>query len=1004
LRLAVVDKGSYAEKFGIIVIASIIARMSHLDHTNETSAAAGQAFLSAGADEPTHQNGRQECLPHGELIRIRGARVHNLKDVDVDIPRNRFVVMTGVSGSGKSSLALDTLYAEGQRQYIETVSRFARQMLQQMERPDVDLVDGLQPTLCIDQRGWVNNPRSTVATVTEIYDYLRLLFARVGRPHCPQCGAAIVQQSLEQIQEALERLPAGTKLMLLAPLVRGRKGKHDDIFRAIRKAGLVRARIDGEVMEIENVPELNPRKNHSIDAVVDRLIVKEGASKRLGESLRLAAKLGEGVAIGCYLDVKSADEKFPEGRWRDALFSTRYACPNCNVSLEDIEPRTFSFNSPYGACPVCEGIGTVEQFDPDLVIPDRSLSLEAGAVAPWRGLTDAQLKRRRDEVEPLLASEKLTWETPLADYSPAAFSKLIDGDQKKFLGVLMLVEKEFATATKRSRKEQLETFRGHVTCGACGGSRLRPEALGVRVAGYNIHDATRQSLGNAQAWFEGLKFDEEDQPVAAPIVREITSRLAYLNKVGVSYLTLDRAADTLSGGEMQRVRLATSIGSGLVGVCYILDEPSIGLHQRDNDRLIQAMRELQQQGNTVLVVEHDDQVMREADWLIDIGPGAGDSGGRVVACGTPEEVSASETSLTGGYLSGRVQIPVPVERRRTAKTRSLTIAGVTTNNLKNVEVHFPTEAFVCVTGVSGSGKSSLVNETLAPALMRRLNLVAPKPGPHTSLRGASRIDKVINIDQSPIGRTPRSNPATYTGIFDEVRKVFAGTREAKQRGFSASRFSFNNAAGRCDECQGQGQQKIEMNFLPDLYVDCPACHGQRFNAQTLAVRYRGKSIADVLAMPVGEALEFFENFSVIHRSLESLDAVGLGYLSLGQASNTLSGGEAQRIKLATELAKSETGSTLYLLDEPTTGLHFADTQRLLDVLQRLVDKGNTVIVIEHNLDVIKCADWIIDIGPEGGAGGGEVVAAGTPEEIAAVAASHTGRFLREVLDLSERGA
>jgi excinuclease ABC subunit A len=978
--------------------------MSDHDYTRESSH--GAATSSSPASEILHSasgNG-DVAAPFVEAIRIRGARVHNLKDVDVDIPRNQLVVMTGVSGSGKSSLALDTLYAEGQRQYIETVSRFARQMLQQMERPDVDLVDGLQPTLCIDQRGWVNNPRSTVATVTEIYDYLRLLFARVGRPHCPQCGAAIVQQSLEQIQESLERLPDGTKLMLLAPLVRGRKGKHDDVFRAIRKAGLVRARVDGEVMEIENPPDLNVRKNHSIDAVVDRLIVKEGASKRLGESLRLAVKLGEGVAIGCYLDSGAADDKFPEGRWRDALFSTRYACPACNVSLEEIEPRTFSFNSPYGACPVCEGIGAVEQFDPDLVLPDRTLSLAAGAIAPWRGLSDAQLKKRREEVELLLAGERLTWETPLAEYSPQALSKLVDGDQKKFLGVLMLVEKEYATATKKERKEQLETFRGHVKCSACGGSRLKPEALGVRIAGNNIHDATRQNLGEAHTWFESLEFDEGDEPVAAPIVREIASRLAYLNKVGVSYLTLDRAADTLSGGEMQRVRLATSIGSGLVGVCYILDEPSIGLHQRDNDRLIQAMRELQQQGNTVLVVEHDDQLMREADWLIDIGPGAGPSGGRVVAIGTPGEVAANESSLTGGYLSGRVRIAIPPERRRTAKTRSLTIAGVTTNNLKNIEVNFPTEAFVCVTGVSGSGKSSLVNETLAPALMRRLNLAAPKPGAHTSLRGASRIDKVINIDQSPIGRTPRSNPATYTGIFDEVRKVFAGTREAKQRGFSASRFSFNNAAGRCEECQGQGQQKIEMNFLPDLYVDCPACHGQRFNLQTLAVRYRGKSIADVLAMPVAEALEFFENFAAIHRSLESLNAVGLGYLSLGQASNTLSGGEAQRIKLATELAKSETGSTLYLLDEPTTGLHFADIQRLLDVLQRLVDKGNTVIVIEHNLDVIKCADWIIDIGPEGGSGGGEVVASGTPEEVAVVEASHTGRFLRQVLELGERGA
>jgi len=935
--------------------------------------------------------------PSAEMIRIRGARVHNLQDVDLDIPRNRLVVMTGVSGSGKSSLALDTLYAEGQRQFIETLSSYARQMLHRMERADVDLVDGLQPTLCIDQRGWVTNPRSTVATVSEVYDYLRLLFARVGRPHCPQCGAEIVQQPIEQIQESLARLPEGTKLMLLAPLVRGRRGKHEDVFRTIRKAGLVRVRLDGEVMDLENVPELNPKKTHSIDAVVDRLIIRNGASKRMGESLRLTAKLGEGAVVACYFDEDSTDARHPNGRWRDAAFSTRFACPQCEIGIEEIEPRTFSFNSPYGACAVCEGLGSIVQFDPELILPDHSLSLSDGAIAPWRGLSTAQQKKRRKELEPFLKAEKLDADTPLAEYPPQALYRLLEGSGKRFLGLLMLIEKEYATATKAKRREQLEAFRAEIPCHACGGSRLRPEALGVRIDGHNIHDICRMNIGDALGHFADFACEPEEEPVAAPIAREIEHRLRYLNKVGVDYLTLNRPADTLSGGEMQRVRLATSIGSGLVGVCYILDEPSIGLHPRDNGRLIEAIRNLQQQGNTVLVVEHDEMVMRAADWLIDVGPGAGSDGGRIIAQGDPQQVIDSEHSTTAAYLSGRQSIAIPEGRRRTAKSRSIFLEGVTTNNLQRVDARIPLEALVCVTGVSGSGKSSLVNETLAPALLRRLGMIAPKPGPHTSLRGASRIDKVIRIDQSPIGRSPRSNPATYTGVFDEVRKIFAGTREAKQFGFGVGRFSFNNKSGRCEECQGQGQQKIEMNFLPDLYVTCPGCNGRRFNLQTLAVRYRGKSIADVLNMSIADALEFFANFTSIRRSLESLDAVGLGYLSLGQASNTLSGGEAQRIKLATELAKSDTGSTLYVLDEPTTGLHFADICRLLDVLQRLVDKGNTVIVIEHNLDVIKSADWVIDLGPEGGDAGGCIVAEGTPEQVSQVAGSQTGKFLRSVL-------
>ena len=934
-----------------------------------------------------------EAQSAGELIRIRGARVHNLKNVDLDIPRNKLVVMTGVSGSGKSSLALDTLYAEGQRQFIETLSNSARQMLHQMERPDVDLVDGLQPTLCIDQRGWVTNPRSTVATVSEIYDHLRLLFARVGTPHCPKCDAPISQQSVEQIQEALERLPHGTKLMLMAPLVRSRRGAHEDVFRTVRKSGLVRVRVDGEVVDLEHLPELNPRKNHSIDAVVDRIIVRNGNGdgKRLADSIRLAASLSDGAVVGCYLDTEQADAHHPNGRWRDVAFSTRFACPACEIAGEPIEPRTFSFNSPHGACAVCEGMGAIEQFDPDLVLPDRTLSLDDGAIAPWRG------EKTNGLLEPLLSAITVERGTSLEEWSEKDVNRLLAGDGKKCPGLLLLLEKEFATATKRARREQLESFRGEVTCLACQGSRLCPAALSVRIGDVNIHDVIRMNIGRAQEFFDGFIYDEESEAVATPIVDQISHRLRYLEKVGVGYLTLERAADTLSGGEMQRVRLATSIGSGLVGVTYILDEPSIGLHPRDNARLIESIRELQQQGNSVLVVEHDEMIMREADWLIDIGPGAGQAGGAVMAQGVPEDVALDDKSTTADYLSGRDAIPIPAKRRRTAKSRSIILEGAAIHNLNEVDVQFPLEAFVCVTGVSGSGKSSLVNGTLSPALARRLGMTAPKPGPHTSLRGASRIDKLNRIDQSPIGRSPRSNPATYTGIFDEVRKAFAATRDAKQRGFTASRFSFNNKQGRCESCQGQGLEKIEMNFLPDLFVPCSTCNGKRFNLQTLSVRYRGHSIADVLEMSVDEAHAFFENFSQIRRLLTSLQSVGLGYLRLGQASNTLSGGEAQRIKLATELAKSETGKTLYLLDEPTTGLHFADIRRLLDVLQQLVDKGNTVIVIEHNLDVIKSADWVIDLGPEGGDAGGQLVAAGSPEEVAAVSDSHTGRFLREIL-------
>ncbi len=857
-----------------------------------------------------------------EMIRVRGARTHNLQNIDVDIPRDRLVVITGVSGSGKSSLAFDTIYAEGQRQYVESLSVYARQFFEQMERPEVDLIDNLQPTISIDQHPGTHNPRSTVATITEIYDYMRLLWARASQAHCYQCGQPISQQTPAEIQRMLVEMPEGTKMMILAPLVRGRRGAHQDSLNKIRKAGFVRARVDGETYELDDVPELAPRKNHTIEAVVDRVIIREGSTARLAESIRLALRHGEGVLVTTILEQSPADkspaDKSPAegesgkrgkprgsgGVWRDLIFSTQYACAECKISYEELEPRSFSFNSPYGACPICQGMGSHEQPD-----------------------------------------------------SP----------------------------------------QDRVTCADCGGARLRGEARGCHIGGRPIHEVTALTVGEARTFFESVKFDSHDSPIAKPSVTEIVKRLRFLDKVGAEYLTLDRSAETLSGGEMQRVRLATGIGSGLVNVCYLLDEPSIGLHPRDNRRLIDSLRDLQAIGNTVVVVEHDEAIMREADHLIDMGPGAGGLGGRLVAAGPPNQIISDVSSLTGQYLSGRQRIAIPKNRRRTARSRSIQIEGASTNNLQVVDVRFPLSVLVCVTGVSGSGKSSLVTETLSKALARRLTGAGRKPGTYKSLRGVNLIDRVVEVDQSPIGRTPRSNPATYTGAFDEIRKVFAGTKESKQRGFKSGRFSFNVKGGRCEKCQGQGLQKIEMNFLPDLYVTCEQCDGKRFNHQTLSVRYRDYSIADVLDLAVDDAATFFENHPVIYRLLDALQSVGLGYVTLGQPSTTLSGGEAQRIKLATELSRPNTGKTLYILDEPTTGLHFDDIRKLLAVLSRLVDLGNTVLVIEHHLDVIKCADWIIDLGPEGGQGGGHVVATGTPEEIAAHEASHTGRFLRDVL-------
>jgi excinuclease ABC subunit A len=850
------------------------------------------------------------------MISVRGARTHNLKNVDVDIPRNRLVVITGVSGSGKSSLAFDTLLAEGQRQYVQSLSVYARQFFDQMERPDVDRIDGLQPTIAIDQRLGTANPRSTVATITEIYDYLRLLMARVGDVACPQCGVPIAQQTPAEIEKTIRALPDQSRVMILAPMIRGRRGTHREVFEAIQKAGFVRVRVDGVAYPLDEVPALTSQKMHDIEAVVDRVVIREGIDARLSESVRLAIKHGEGVVLVVY---QTPDTKADGDVWQERLLNTKYACPQCGASIGEIEPRTFSFNSPYGACPACHGLGVADVANGN----EDDKSSEAARI-------------------------------------------------------------DFAEATP---------------CPACNGTRLRPEARASRLGGLAIHEITGLTVSAAHNYFRTLKFTGDQQKIAKPIVAEIVRRLEFLLRVGTEYLTLDRPADTLSGGERQRVRLATGIGSGLVGVLYLLDEPSIGLHPRDNDRLIAALRDLERQGNTVVVVEHDEALMRASDYLIDIGPGAGSRGGTVVARGTPSDVSQLESSLTGGYLSGRLAIQPPVERRKPAKTRMLQITGATSHNLQNVDVDIPLGLFVCVTGVSGSGKSSLVVETLAKALARKLNGAESRPAPHQSLRGVSQLDRLVEVDQSPIGRTPRSNAATYTGVWDDIRAVFAGTKQARQRGYGIGRFSFNTKGGRCEECEGQGVRRIAMNFLPDLEVTCPVCHGARFNRQTLAIRYRGKSIADVLAMSVDETVEFFENHESIRRLVATLSDVGLGYLTLGQSSTTLSGGEAQRIKLATELGRPSTGHTMYILDEPTTGLHSDDVRRLLSVLNRLVDAGNSMLVIEHNLDVIKTADWVIDLGPEGGAAGGKLVAAGTPEEIAACKESHTGQFLRSVLNL-----
>jgi excinuclease ABC subunit A len=932
-------------------------------------------------------------------IHVVGAREHNLRDVTVDIPRDALVVITGLSGSGKSSLAFDTLYAEGQRRYVESLSAYARQFLGQMDKPDVDHIEGLSPAISIDQKTTSRNPRSTVATVTEVYDYLRLLYARVGEPHCPECGRPIAGQTVEQIADRVLGLPEGTRFLVLAPLVRGRKGEHRDVLAQVRAEGFSRVAVDGAVHLLDDVPPLDRKLNHTIEVVVDRLVMRPDLRRRLTDSLETAARLADGLV--------RIEEASGEGRsW---TYSERFACPDHGASLDELAPRIFSFNSPHGACPRCTGLGFMPEVDPELVIdPDRSLA--DGAVLPWAD-------RTTDYYDLLLAAVAerygIDLERPwrrlperhrrlMLNGPPGGRERMFIGRRRKgggswgwFEGVLPQLRRQHATSMSGAVREHVEQFMSLRPCPACDGARLRPESLAVTVGGRNIHELCRLSVSDALRAMDGLGLSDTRALIATRIVQEVTERLRFLEDVGVGYLTLERAAGTLSGGEAQRIRLATQIGSGLVGVLYILDEPSIGLHQRDNRRLIGTLERLRDQGNTVLVVEHDEDMIRSADHVIDMGPGAGQHGGRVVAEGTVADVEAEPGSVTGAFLSGRRSIPVPGRRR--AARGLLTVRGAREHNLRGIDVAFPVGALTCVTGVSGSGKSTLVNEVLLKALAGRLGRRPRRPGAHDAIEGLDQFDKVIDIDQSPIGRTPRSNPATYTGVFDHIRQLFAMTPEARSRGYTPGRFSFNVKGGRCEACKGDGTITIEMHFLPDVYVPCEVCGGRRYNRETLTVRYGGRTIHEVLEMSVEEAVEAFAAVPRIHRRLRTLHDVGLDYVRLGQPATTLSGGEAQRVKLATELSKVATGRTLYVLDEPTTGLHFADIEKLLEVLQRLVDQGNTVVVIEHNLDVIKCADWVVDLGPEGGAGGGALIAAGTPEDIAAEPASHTGEFLRPVL-------
>ena len=943
-----------------------------------------------------------------KYIKIRGANEHNLKNVDVDIPRDALVVLTGLSGSGKSSLAFDTIFAEGQRRYMQSLSSYARQFLGQMEKPDVQSIEGLPPAISIDQKSTNRNPRSTVGTVTEIYDYFRLLYARIGIPHCPKCGRPVSRQTVDQMVDQIMALPEGSRIQLLAPVVRGRKGTHVKVLDAARKSGYVRVRVDGNLYELTEKIDLDKNRKHNIEIVVDRLKVRPGIEKRLTDSTETALKLADGL-----MDV----EVF--GQEEMMAFSQSLSCPFCGISIEEIEPRSFSFNNPYGACPECLGLGYKMEFSPELIIPDGTKSIRDGAITAPGWASSGKAGSFTNAILTALAEHyHFSLDTPWDEYPEEIQQMLLYGTggvsvkvryqgqrgvgvyDIAFDGIIKNEEQRYKEAFSDTAKAQYEAFMTFTPCQACHGQRLKPSSLAVTVADKNIYEVTNMPVSDLLGFLDGMQLTEQQRFIGSQILKEIRSRLQFMKDVGLEYLSLSRATATLSGGEAQRIRLATQIGSGLVGVAYILDEPSIGLHQRDNDKLLATLKHLRDLGNSVIVVEHDEDTMRAADWIVDIGPGAGEHGGEVVAQGTADDICRCKNSLTGDYLSGRKFIPGPEKRRQPVGW--LTVRGAQEHNLKNIDVRFPVGVFTCVTGVSGSGKSSLVNEILYKHLARSLNRAQCIPGKHAGIDGIMQLDKVIDIDQSPIGRTPRSNPATYTGVFDMIRELFASTADAKARGYDKGRFSFNKKGGRCEACQGDGIIKIEMHFLPDVYVPCEVCHGRRYNRETLEVKYKGKSIYDVLDMTVEEAVKFFENVPAIRRKIETLNDVGLGYIRLGQPSTELSGGEAQRIKLATELSKRGTGHTIYILDEPTTGLHFADIHRLTDILQKLTDTGNTVVVIEHNLDVIKTADYIIDMGPEGGDGGGTLIAQGTPEQVAAVPESYTGQFLKKIFDRDSR--
>ncbi|WP_427040229.1 excinuclease ABC subunit UvrA [Enterococcus hirae] len=935
-----------------------------------------------------------------DKIIIHGARAHNLKNINVTIPRDKFVVVTGLSGSGKSSLAFDTLYAEGQRRYVESLSAYARQFLGQMDKPDVDSIDGLSPAISIDQKTTSKNPRSTVGTVTEINDYLRLLFARVGHPICPNDHIEITSQSIDQMADKVLELPERTKIQVLAPIIVKKKGQHKKVFERIQKEGYVRVRVDGEIYDLSEVPELEKNKKHDIAIVIDRVIIKEGIRSRLFDSIEAALRLAEGYVL---IDVIGEEEM---------LFSEHYACPYCGFTVGELEPRLFSFNAPFGACPDCDGLGVKLEVDQDLVIPDRTKTLSQGAIVPWNPISSQYYPQMLAQA---CESYEIDMETPFEELPLEHQEIVLNGTDElfhfhyendfggvrdvetTFEGVLKNIKRRYHDTNSDFTREQMRQYMTELTCQTCHGYRLNPQALSVQINGTNIGQTNELSIQKAVNFFSNLTLSDQEKVIAKPILKEVNDRLSFLENVGLDYLTLSRASGTLSGGEAQRIRLATQIGSNLSGVLYILDEPSIGLHQRDNDRLIGSLKKMRDLGNTLVVVEHDEDTMRAADYLIDVGPGAGHQGGEIVSAGTPAEVAADEDSLTGQYLSGKKSIPVPTERRK-GNGQAIKITGATENNLKNISVEFPLGEFVAVTGVSGSGKSTLVNSILKRALAQKINRNSAKPGKFKSISGYESIEKIIDIDQSPIGRTPRSNPATYTSVFDDIRDLFAQTNEAKMRGYKKGRFSFNVKGGRCEACRGDGIIKIEMHFLPDVYVPCEVCHGKRYNSETLEVHYKGKSIADILEMTVEDAVEFFQPIPKIHRKLQTIVDVGLGYVTMGQPATTLSGGEAQRMKLASELHKIANGKNFYILDEPTTGLHTDDIARLLDVLQRLVDAGNTVLVIEHNLDVIKTADHIIDLGPEGGEGGGTILATGTPEEIIEVKESYTGRYLKKIMN------